>query len=588
MLATLVLPFILFAPLETKDRPLRNDSTVSFPVGIYTFEEIARRLSTSEFTITSGVPLKLRAALVSLRDRPRSEAIELLEKSLDVKVKPQSDHGGVLTPDDTTAAREKQWRAGVNGQLIARFQKLSRSVYENLVQYQSLNQEDLRQAVTLTGSELDEANEELSIALNPSQSLMDRRDRLVAQSIAAQAMDDKRSSAALHLLNAYLANSPKLLASFTLGPQIVTLSPRDRELLLKAFSDGYPLDQSDGKQIVSVWNAAREPDRIQFSLDLIFGHSNGLTYPLGPSLTTTIPSIVTKRNQSLAAQLLGPESQRWGLRLGEEAKSFFESAKRDTESALRSESLATEVKLEPTKSATTYSELVEAWARETKADVVMELQPLADRLRGPVQGIFYLTKLPWIEDSMSLSYSGEVLMVKNLLSFYDRQYKYPTAPLFSLYRGLTGPRGKKADQIPTWQELSRYFANSDGGAWLAYGTPRIDNYRGMNPAPIETAALTFQVLRYTSSAKAIPSRPGSVVRIDLGGVSSGALRSAVAAAQHLAYDPQLFDPRLANFLTRQSLLLSRNGDGICTAVIERNDAQDPYLTCAQRLEFRSE
>ena len=105
MLATLVLPFILFAPLETKDRPLRNDSTVSFPVGIYTFEEIARRLSTSEFTITSGVPLKLRAALVSLRDRPRSEAIELLEKSLDVKVKPQSDHGGVLTPDDTTAAR---------------------------------------------------------------------------------------------------------------------------------------------------------------------------------------------------------------------------------------------------------------------------------------------------------------------------------------------------------------------------------------------------------------------------------------------------------------------------------------------------
>jgi hypothetical protein len=82
---------------------------VTFGPDLFTFPEIAERLSVSGPPVRCSPELRQRAAFVSLRDRTPEETRRLLSRGLDLQFR---DAGGalILERDPDTARRERTWR----------------------------------------------------------------------------------------------------------------------------------------------------------------------------------------------------------------------------------------------------------------------------------------------------------------------------------------------------------------------------------------------------------------------------------------------------------------------------------------------
>jgi len=63
---------------------------------VMTYEELARALSTKQQRVVVAPRLKQGAVLVYLKNRPRDEAVRLLEYGLELKFAPHADQDGTL------------------------------------------------------------------------------------------------------------------------------------------------------------------------------------------------------------------------------------------------------------------------------------------------------------------------------------------------------------------------------------------------------------------------------------------------------------------------------------------------------------
>ena len=85
---------------------------VEFPLGYYSFAEIAQRMSVEGRTVECARDLQQRLAVIHLKPRSWQQARELLESALDVRFRKISDaeNRWLLERDPEVARKERRWR----------------------------------------------------------------------------------------------------------------------------------------------------------------------------------------------------------------------------------------------------------------------------------------------------------------------------------------------------------------------------------------------------------------------------------------------------------------------------------------------
>ncbi len=470
-------------------------ASVSFASGLYTFDEIARSLSTPDHPVRCAASLKNFAAFVHLNARPRAEALRLLGDGLDVALLPDIGEAGqtnplppgglVLTRDPKIAAREALWRrrfeAGVSAHMQRKLQDFrARATAIPLVDARLHNQR-LRDFYRIDSE---------------SESTPGEKRRLLNE--LAEALDGERKSPGANerLSDVWLQNSlmPTIAQVLAQGGVRVSTWPVPREwqpVLGRAIVES--------KQRTGFWDM-ESPLARQSTVDNYFlltswqfrrGSVYGLSFTpqawLIPNTDTlTLPSnTLSTPNLRADAKVLELEPVQleppagFSLRgpilaegsapidlltgifegtslhanpslpgLGAEAVTWLNAERTATQEYLRSDVLANKplkTPLAPTVRAV--SDAVAAWCRDTDAEAVMELSPEAEVLDDSTQPTA-ATLAAWALNRVAKTREGEgdcwsfrqekgVLLVKDRLAFLDRLRPYPMAafvPFARAYR----------------------------------------------------------------------------------------------------------------------------------------------------------
>jgi len=88
-------------------------SRISIPLGTYSYQEIAQRLSTPDCDVVVASSISNRGALISLRDRTQPRAIAAICQGLDLQPLTIRIGHVKLEPNSNVELRERRWRAGL-------------------------------------------------------------------------------------------------------------------------------------------------------------------------------------------------------------------------------------------------------------------------------------------------------------------------------------------------------------------------------------------------------------------------------------------------------------------------------------------
>ncbi len=96
---------------------------VGFPLGWYTFPEIANAFSVEGRTVECAANLRQQVALIHLKPRNWSQAKRLISSGLDVRFRPAGENRWVMEREPSIVAREKRWRQQFKAHLVQSIQK---------------------------------------------------------------------------------------------------------------------------------------------------------------------------------------------------------------------------------------------------------------------------------------------------------------------------------------------------------------------------------------------------------------------------------------------------------------------------------
>jgi hypothetical protein len=434
-----------------------QEQAVSIGPGIFTFPEIAKKLSVSGRTVVCPTTLRNRAAVVSLKNREWKQATELLGGGLDLRIR-QTDakqNLWILERDPAVLAREEPWLrhlaeelrksviksaeaqsippSEIYGETIQRYLRLTYALEET--QKQDPNNEKPENA--RLSKEHDQAGESLclpdwySAKVAPTLTIPAILTAIKNRS-TFQRVDWTRfyNAKAINDLNAFLKKEDdeyraRLLAQGE-TPTESTIGFKARMKRLK---------KGD-------WTGA---SRLRFDLHRLWLSSETIIVADGePQLDEHIYSPQSSPGEDpTEVSLLGPDFETWLKKEQSSTDSFLK-----TDVAKLPLGLPSHIVSRTISSDVALSEVLESYATKNGGEVIQELYPTREALDSFSFKAYRdsgnkrealtpgtLDKLVEIQRSSpkwSFSEQNGVLVAKNQLACVDRYHDYHLAPLLAL------------------------------------------------------------------------------------------------------------------------------------------------------------
>jgi hypothetical protein len=520
---------------------------VTLPCGLYTLPDLARGLSDGEHRVRCSVQLANRAALVSLRSRSWDSAARTLEAGLSVRVRERGDREWTLEPDPEVERREAEWRSRFAALLQRRLEAEQDDLHRRFL---SGSWRDLRtrtEQLTERWSQEAEAeqrdeNDTGWLFISPYSPTV--RELMRAQSLLTAAGWLTAPRLGQPGLGEALVRSPWLLSRMPSSGVTAAAVP---EAALSFGDAPWEGPTAHDEPLHAVWLDPWEQRVLaQF----------WLCAPYAAKECGSAPFV---------AAALGLSETELFEALGADAVRWRRDAVRATRDLLASDDAQAPIRLSRREQDGSLSRIVEAWARQTDSEVVMELWPgretstwidgrtsLAQRLEREPAAHCYLGLLSlWMtlpseaeavrlaklvrEDvsPWSLGRRDEVVMVTNRMAFLDRMRPAPLAALVALDREAVetpGPRGVRFEAVTRYETA----AGRLGGSW--WGLPNA-TYRDLPVAALERLGPFLPILdRVPLSQRALAWRRmqrGEPFLVPVGSLSPAERTRFIAACRAL-------------------------------------------------------
>jgi hypothetical protein len=506
--------------------------------GVYTFPEIARKLSVGGRKVRCSKSLSNRAAFLSLRPRPWSETCSLISRGLNVRVQPDPGGGCLMVPDPAVQARERRWqerytsyfRSRVDEQVARWRQKyLSRPREQWVREFDELwrHLSDLEEQASAAGPEGLEGVPEIEEYPRLAQAAY-KIDELLSPATGALLESLQGEWPARELLQrGWVARTAASPGGTWPGIRLADFQRKWDELrdtgwfVLERPRPGPVPDLAPevfkpyNQAVFGVtYNGGTEELAGGFHLS---SANDTMGWDLGPDRwlgSKRIPDLEQNFDAVFAA--LGPDAVAW-----------LKSEREATERFLQSEGAGEA--FDTGGASDSLSELVETWSRKSKTEVIMELWPgreMAFWAMGPGRvlstGPSYRLTLRQLfggmETLLSLEPLGDparrqagrqyrrevpewslreldgVLVVSNRLAFLDRLQALPLAAFVQLERRCL-PESISGRPVMPYGAVVAYcraVKAEENAAWLLHTGPFASAYRGV---PIVEISLAQPLLR---------------------------------------------------------------------------------------------
>jgi hypothetical protein len=470
--------------------------------GLLTFGQLADALSVPGRRVQCLRALRDRAAFVSLKERPWSEAVAIVSAALDVKVVEEEPKVWVMQRDPQVRDREQRW-----------FDRWTSNMYSELREklkpfapYRGKAYRSVKLQIDAWYDECAQLHEsdpglkstrgqELRRLLEPFRQVEGSGDWLTAElfrtgAVNAQTIREAAArggvvkaapTASLFGDVSWLregrepeppAGPDKDLAVWALELGQDGLSLRTRIFLVAASGKTLPFDGKGTQSLLGVWELFRAPD-------------------------------------------VKAGAGRWPG-LGEEAAAWLDRERAVTQMFLHSDAASKSFTLQGDRRITSLSQVVEAWSKELDSEAVMELWPMREGFHHPsirarvelapgkqmsLTTVFAESEKPKDPNenddahAWTLRQDHGVLVVKNRLAFADRKREYPMAAFLALekravsgmYRDLYLVDTVGIEDIEAYCKATTPEA-SEAWAHLADKVPR-DQHREVCPRARRPGAL---------------------------------------------------------------------------------------------------
>jgi hypothetical protein len=543
----LALTATLFAAgLHPFSRPVSPDeSQITIQPQLLTMREIASRLTTPERKVECAKGIADRVAFVSLKNRPYSDAVQVLGEALDIVLKPKEGAPGawVLDSDPEVVAQEKRWRRAY----ADCFQRSLEHEQAAMRPYLGVPFADLRERFLDARSRYEDANSNAGRFGDSSKDPLVQRLYKLFTSLAGASY------------------APRWLTDRWLRQGIM------RPEWLREAIFGSPVIRSDDVRLVTQYLPLTVFERLNdqasaviygFDMQLArWSASTIIAFCLPDGRVRQYTGFVILSPHNLRQVFEGTHEDILGAGVGPDAVAWLEGQRKATVQFMATDVAKRVVSIKSKRVMASLSQVVEQWATAADAECVMELTPqrepltyrnvaaagLARRLQFSTEAQISLSELftevikskpiddmvlPWTV----VSKSG-VVVLKNRWAFIDRTAPFPLAALRDLERkAFNQVLGDSTEGVSNYEDVLAYCQATTAlqnrhWSWLSSS----GWYRGLSMYSLTAhAAVALWEGLPAATRKTILSRQG-VHRLSMSSVSEQALNRVVDARRSLGF-----------------------------------------------------
>jgi len=501
------------------------EDKVAFPAGFYTFENLAERFSTPALRLRAKREIASRAAFISMRGRPRAEALAIIEEAFGLDIESDSISGrATLLQNPRQKKNDRAWRGEV-------FERLRGDV-DRLVQTTAT-------ARFSTGDEVNELLEKDRAAFLKSLGSLSSKDKELRLEAYVRSSSFQRA-ASLQSERSVCIYARNAVARALRNASAGVLTSDNRLAFVPVTEIGPDFVRvntaySGVTHCLIGWEAHLMYGRLTLEPVASLAYNHFLDVNARSEIGCGLPGEAEAgAGLDLADTLFGsPQTIGYVPVLDRSAQNWRRSLDGESRRILTSG----DVPGLSDRALPYLSQRLAQWARETGKEVAIELSPAAERA-GEGGTPFPAWRFRWVHG---------VLAPVDLMGFWRRGRSVPVAA-FTRAFGMTTTEPEEA-------QLRAFYKGSGPGAYdwsdtlppnryvagdLGRGAPA---YYGVPFYEVEAGWPTFrcwQSLR-TTLLPQVDAAPEGILSIPLSRVSPGVLQDAVS-------DFRALYPKMANFL----------------------------------------
>lgn len=497
---------------------------LAFEPRVYTYAEVASKLTSEARHVECPVGLRSRAALIALREGTWDRACQLLHEALGIQVQQDGDDEKRfnLVIDSQLRAKEASWRRTILSWMGRQSSNLGERVLR-LVNDPRADADQYNQQATALETKIAE--------LSPSQETERRtlRNRQQDFIFASNVLFVDSARIGLYLYSLGVLQLPKDVTEESERPQQLDyqLVP---PLLLNSLMEKYGLQDNRYETLFGRYSILRSKSELTFQPEftMVSGYARSVT-------GTPFRIIIRDLKEGLAAAVFLGDGRSGYKGLGQSAQQVFRLRTEDTNKLLGSE-LAKKTYDLTGPQCDCLSMGLERYVERANAELIMPLIPQADHLSSDR----FLTKSESLNSLMRdqsdwyALISDGCLILKDHFAFLDEAQSYDVASVIKLGRSMTQEVQLGNSTVWTEEGLDEYFGATPRERNWSSSPMRIDTYRGLSMADLEGGRVVFRAWRNIRKAGLqIPDERIGSVEYPLSKLSEAALAELAAEVNSL-------------------------------------------------------